>query len=87
MLTTTWLAVAFSFAATIFWLASICCCSGRSGVDRNTRTKYERVESPYLGQSGNVHKGGSVPLAGGVGLAPERAGKSFAYEPYRHENV
>jgi len=26
----TWLAVAFSWAATFFWLFSVCCCSGRS---------------------------------------------------------
>lgn len=49
--------------------------------------KYERVESPQLGQSGNVHKSGSMPLTGGVGHAQERGSKAFAYEPYRHENV
>lgn len=26
----TWLSVVFSWAATLFWLFSICCCSGRS---------------------------------------------------------
>lgn len=87
MLTTTWLAVAFSFAATVVWLASICCCSGRSGNDRSKRTKYERVESPTLGQSGNAYKGSRVPLTGGAGPGHERGSKAFAYEPYRHENV
>lgn len=29
-LAVTWLAVAFSWAATWFWLFSICCCSGKS---------------------------------------------------------
>ncbi|TKA32556.1 hypothetical protein B0A50_01664 [Salinomyces thailandicus] len=29
-LTVTWLSVAFSWAATLFWLFSTCCCSGRS---------------------------------------------------------
>lgn len=29
-LAVTWLAVAFSVAATFFWLCSVCCCSGRS---------------------------------------------------------
>jgi len=29
-LTVTWLAVLFSWAATLFWLFSVCCCSGRS---------------------------------------------------------
>ncbi|KAK4635304.1 hypothetical protein CLAFUW4_00620 [Fulvia fulva] len=29
-LTTCWLAVAFSWGATLFWLFSVCCCSGRS---------------------------------------------------------
>jgi len=29
-LAVTWLAVLFSWAATLFWLFSVCCCSGRS---------------------------------------------------------
>lgn len=49
--------------------------------------KYERVESPYLGQSGNLNKGSSMPLSGGAGHGQERGSKAFAYEPYRHENV
>ncbi|KAI9879513.1 MAG: hypothetical protein M1830_008305 [Pleopsidium flavum] len=96
MYVTTWLAVAFSFGAAIFWLFSVCCCSGRSGNDgkktkrvnvERTPYTYERVASPYLGQSANANSqrasassGSGVPLQG-VG----HGGK--AYEPYRHENV
>jgi len=93
MYVTTWLAVAFSWGAAIFWLFSVCCCSGRSGNDgKNKRVNvektpytYERVASPYLGQSAHANPnrastGGGVPLQS-VG----QGGK--AYEPYRHENV
>lgn len=63
MYVATWLAVAFSFGAGIFWLFSSCCCSGRSDKikgygDGESRRKfrdqqgpyqYERVESPLRG--------------------------------------
>jgi len=83
----TWIGWVFSAAAGFFWLLSVCCCSGRSPYhkDRNNRRMtvektpytYERVGSPYMGQSSN--KGGqSVPLQ-------PMAGKESAYEPFRHE--
>ncbi|MCJ1224818.1 hypothetical protein MMC12_001463 [Toensbergia leucococca] len=65
-----WLAVAFSWAAGLFWLLSSCCCSGRSdrmkgygdGSGRKgmraqkTPYTYERVESPLMGQSANGNR-------------------------------
>ncbi|KAI9848931.1 MAG: hypothetical protein M1838_000311 [Thelocarpon superellum] len=62
MFITTWLAVAFSWAAGLFWLFSVCCCAAHSrnprqgGVrNRDSMEKplqpygYERVGSPYMG--------------------------------------
>ncbi|KAJ5551459.1 hypothetical protein N7535_000591 [Penicillium sp. DV-2018c] len=47
----TWLAVVFSLAATIFWMFSTCCCSGRSPYghkDRyNTRGGITAEKAPY----------------------------------------
>ncbi|MCJ1276401.1 hypothetical protein MMC21_004206 [Puttea exsequens] len=61
-----WLAVAFSWAAGLFWLFSSCCCSGRSDRikgygdepgrrrmrHRDAPYQYERVESPIRGGLG-----------------------------------
>ncbi|KAI9682022.1 MAG: hypothetical protein M1817_000076 [Caeruleum heppii] len=92
MMITTWLATAFSCAAAIFWLASVCCCSGRTGADKKTRVPknthdYERVGSPYGGQ-----RMSGVPMRnlgpGQPGYSPHHAGQgSGAYEPYRHGQV
>ena len=84
MLTATWLAVAFSVCAGIFWLFSTCCCSGKSDkksvkVEKAPYT-YERVASPYLGQSANQGASGS-----GVRMQDLGPGKqTVGYEPYRH---
>lgn len=76
-----WLAVAFAFGASIFWMFSTCCCSGRSRkiMGHNDRSgpgsyekapyTYERVAAPYAPTS-QVHAPGAQS---GVG-----------YEPYRH---
>ncbi|KAI9890165.1 MAG: hypothetical protein M1814_004447 [Vezdaea aestivalis] len=81
MLATTWLAVAFSFGAGVFWLLSTCCCSGKSSSPAHRGTKaektpytYERVASPFGGQAS--HGGQSVPL---------QPYKAQAYEPYSHK--
>ncbi|KAI9683659.1 MAG: hypothetical protein M1829_004964 [Trizodia sp. TS-e1964] len=84
MYTLTWLAVAFSWAAGLFWLFSVCCCSGRSNSPKRVKVEkapytYERVESPAHGQYGD-----HVPLH----PMPAASGKhGGAYEPYRHEHV
>ena len=78
-----WLAVAFSWAAGIFWLFSSCCCSGRSDRikgynDKSGGTKYQRMPSPmppfqpdYQGQQHGV-------------ALNNMGGKNTAYEPFRH---
>jgi hypothetical protein len=82
---TTWLAVAFSLAASIFWLFSTCCCSGKKarvmGTDHGAKGgavktgagghNYERIAAPYQGGSG---AGYPVPMTE----------KPAAFEPYRH---
>jgi hypothetical protein len=94
MLTTTWLAVAFSWAAGIFWLMSVCCCSGRSNSPANRPTRaektpytYERVASPFGAPGGAAAAGNRTS---DVPLKPMQYNEPYkqnAYEPYRHENV
>jgi hypothetical protein len=83
MYVVTWLAVAFSMGAGLFWLFSVCCCSGRSNNKRvkveKTPYTYERVASPYMGTHPNQH-GDNLPL----NPMPESHGKAAAYEPFRH---
>lgn len=81
MLQVMWLGVAFSLASGLFWLLSVCCCSGKSGqkkmVAEKTPYTYERVASPAFGQSG--HQLQSAPA-----FKPSGHGQSgTAYEPYR----
>ncbi|KAB2579941.1 Integral membrane protein [Lasiodiplodia theobromae] len=91
MMGITWLAVAFSVAAGLFWVLSTCCCSGKS--DRSGRKvtvektpyTYERVHSPF-GGAGAQHQQqqqqyGNVPLRDMQG---NKAGT--AYEPFRHDS-
>lgn len=90
-----WLAVAFSLASGFFWMISSCCCSGRSdrikGYNdggrkgrKNAPYNYERVESPYMGHSGNA-PGYQAPLHG---MPMQNMGpKRTAYEPFRHEGA
>lgn len=100
MLGVTWLAVAFSWAAGLFWLFSTCCCSGKSDkrgrktvtVEKTPYT-YERVASPYLGAqehgtTGQHYSGGAYGGQTGVQLQnmPSYGGKKTgAYEPFRHQ--
>lgn len=82
MFAVTWLAAVLSLAAGLFWLFSVCCCSGSSPYSHKERRgrvtaektpyTYERVQSPY------GHNASSVPLHN---MPP---GRDMAYEPYRH---
>ncbi|KAF3004245.1 hypothetical protein E8E13_007590 [Curvularia kusanoi] len=78
MLQTMWLGVAFSIASGLFWLLSVCCCSGSSGhkktVVEKTPYSYERVASPAFGQSGHQLQTAPAFKQGQAGTA---------YEPYR----
>ncbi|PSN70189.1 integral membrane protein [Corynespora cassiicola Philippines] len=79
MLSVLWLGVAFSIGSGFFWLISTCCCSGKSGnkkvVVEKTPYTYERVSSPYMGNSGNSQ----MPATHG--------NTGTGYEPFRHERV
>ncbi|KAL1957608.1 hypothetical protein VTO42DRAFT_5719 [Malbranchea cinnamomea] len=87
MFVITWFAVFFALAGGLFWLFSVCCCSGRSPYSHDNRGRgilaektpytYERVHSPYGGPAYGA--GPSVPL----NTMP--AHRDAAYEPYRHE--
>lgn len=95
-LAVTWIAVAFSLGAGIFWLASICCCSTSSGRGSSRRSRggdaekliptgaYQRVNDPhaYGGNSGPAFSHG----AGAVPMKPLNRGNG-AYEPYSHQAI
>ncbi|KAI6863894.1 hypothetical protein KC334_g20352, partial [Hortaea werneckii] len=67
-LAVTWLSVAFSWAATLFWLFSICCCSGRSNPHHKSNKgglwKAEPKGQGY-GDWGNRGRGLQVQKTGG----------------------
>ncbi|KAI5303503.1 hypothetical protein KEM56_007475 [Ascosphaera pollenicola] len=81
-----WLAAACAVVSFIFWLMSICCCSGRSPYghknDRNAPVA-EKATYPYerVGPFGNAanNSQSAVPL---TSMAAHPGGT--AYEPYRH---
>ncbi|KAH0533829.1 hypothetical protein FGG08_007544 [Glutinoglossum americanum] len=94
MLVTTWLAVLFSCGAGFFWLFSTCCVSGKSQTKRVKVEKapytYERVASPYLGQSGNHehgHRGVESHSMQDLGATGKKSGRDEAYEPFRNTAV
>jgi hypothetical protein len=83
MLSVVWLAAAFGFASGVFWLASTCCCSGKSAHKKvqveKTPYTYERVASPAF------PVGGSAQQTGYVGAGHGQSGT--AYEPFRNSRV
>ncbi|KAI9749253.1 MAG: 40S ribosomal protein S23 [Chaenotheca gracillima] len=96
MFVTTWLAVAFSAGASLFWLLSVCCCSGRSDHKANQKAfgSGSRTRSFRSGRNpheyervgspfvGSPHNG---PASRGVSGMPMKPVHSPAYEPYRQE--
>lgn len=80
MLITLWLGVAFSIGSGFFWLASVCCCSGKSSnkqaVAEKTPYTYERVSSPAFGQQQQ-----QTAYAGHGGA--QHGAQPTAYEPFR----
>ncbi|EED16386.1 integral membrane protein [Talaromyces stipitatus ATCC 10500] len=86
----TWIATAFAFCGTLFWLFSSCCCAarspyhgGRAGRSRVMAEKapytYERVSSPY----GGAPAGPAAPYSGQHNV-PMQTFRQDAYEPFRH---
>lgn len=90
MLSTTWLAAAFSIGAGLFWVISTCCCSGKSSDKKGGRKgtsvekgpyTYERVGG-FFGAKNNTreaHHDDNVPLR-------PMGGQHSGYEPYRHQS-
>ncbi|KAF4311525.1 Actin cortical patch SUR7/pH-response regulator PalI [Botryosphaeria dothidea] len=87
MMAVTWLATAFSIAAGLFWVLSVCCCSGKSDkrpgrkmtVEKTPYT-YERVHSPF-GGAHQQQATGTMPLRDMQGNKAQTA-----YEPFRHDS-
>lgn len=88
-LATAWLAVAFSIAAGLFWLFSMCCCaSDHKSKNRNSHADHEKlvptgnyhhIENPQQVHSGHYGAPSGAPMYGGRG--------NGAYEPYSHTNI
>jgi hypothetical protein len=90
----TWIASAFAFGASLFWLLSSCCCSGRSpyhGDRRRGRSAvtaekapytYERVGSPYGANPGDIPP--VAPYTQHQNVPMETYNRQNAYEPFRH---
>ncbi|RDL31111.1 uncharacterized protein BP5553_09900 [Venustampulla echinocandica] len=88
-LATAWLAVAFSLAAGLFWLFSMCCCaSDNHSKKRNSHAdkekliptgNYHHIENPQQVHSGHYGAPSGAPMYGGRG--------NGAYEPYSHTNI
>ncbi|KAJ6131393.1 hypothetical protein N7523_001853 [Penicillium sp. IBT 18751x] len=99
MYAATWLAVAFSLAGTLFWLFSVCCCSGRSPYNHRNRDRrnngimaekapytYEPLGAgavPYGNQHPN-HTSYPPPPANEYPMTNTNNGRANAYEPFRH---
>ncbi|KAK5688018.1 hypothetical protein LTR17_026568 [Elasticomyces elasticus] len=68
-LAVTWLAVLFSWAATIFWMMSVCCCSGRSNPHHKNNKGGLWAAEPkgqgYGGDMGGRGRGMKVQKTGG----------------------
>ncbi|RAK92233.1 integral membrane protein [Aspergillus costaricaensis CBS 115574] len=88
----TWLAVAFSLGATLFWIISSCCCSGRSPYNHRNRNRAVMAEkTPYtyeaLGPHGQTQP---IPYTNTSYPPPppihnnQTTGRTNAYEPFRH---
>ncbi|RAH44038.1 SUR7/PalI family protein, partial [Aspergillus brunneoviolaceus CBS 621.78] len=94
MYVATWLAVAFSLGASLFWLLSTCCCSGRSPYNhRNTARAVTAEKAPYtyepLGPYGQpqqpAYTNTAYPPPPPPGHVPmQQNGRTNAYEPFRH---
>ncbi|KAJ5137662.1 uncharacterized protein N7443_010047 [Penicillium atrosanguineum] len=99
MYAATWLAVVFSLAGTLFWLFSVCCCSGRSPYNHRNRERRNNgitaEKAPYTYEplgAGAVPYGNQHPnhtsypptAANEYPMTNTNNGRANAYEPFRH---
>lgn len=87
-----WLAVAFSLGASLFWLFSICCCAPDHSARRDKHKSsvgekvpyggYQRVNDPFL--PNNHH---ATPQQTGYIPATTAPAAAQRYEPYSHSHV
>ncbi|RHZ62122.1 uncharacterized protein CDV56_100217 [Aspergillus thermomutatus] len=90
----TWLAVAFSLAASLFWVISSCCCSGRSPYHGAGKTRGVTAEkAPYTYEPLGPHANQTPAAYGNTSYPPPPAHgtqvpmqnmRTNAYEPFRH---
>lgn len=79
MFATTWLAVVFALGASIFWMFSSCCCSGR---DSDNRDSFAGEKSPYdYGPLGSNHNTAYPPPGNHTNDIPMG---NTGYQPYHH---
>lgn len=69
----TWLATAFTLLATLFWLFSACCCSGKSNPHHRSNKEAPAKEFGLFG-------GQNAAMSGGLGRRGTRAEKTGGYE-------
>lgn len=95
MYAATWLAVAFSLGASLFWLISSCCCSGRSPYNHRSRhnpISAEKAPYTYEPLGPNSHTPYSsydtsyppAPMPAYGNNVPMHNMHTNAYEPFRH---
>jgi len=77
MIALDWVAVAFSLGASLFWVISICCCSGKS----SRRDRGSKQQSPAAGY------GGYAPFGPNRGYAPlaDESGRQHQHPTKPHE--
>lgn len=95
----TWFAVAFSLGALIFWVFSVCCCSGRSPYNHKNRgatrgLTAEKAPYTYEPIGGGTLPYNNQPYGQHTSYPPPPPGESYpmapahhqggAYEPFRH---
>lgn len=89
----TWLAVAFSLGASLFWVISSCCCSGRSPYNKSSKPRgitAEKAAYTYepLGPHGTPtpapYANTSYPPPAHADQGPMHNTRNSAYEPFRH---
>jgi hypothetical protein len=85
-LSVTWIAVAFSIGAGLFWLFSVCCCKSEHHNNKRQTEKFGPTSYTPLHENNTSYPGQQQGVAynqNNMRTAPAGA----AYEPYSHANV